>query len=107
MWLNYFVTHCPDYKIVIIDQKCLSQLSGNNTIIDSFNTVFHDKDTLDKQDKNNNRAMDNTIPYNKIYNKYSQNKENILIQKINLLDMYYIVQYLNLIKFSIYSTNLI
>lgn len=69
MWLDYLVTHHPDYKDVVIDQERLSQLPGNDTIIDSFNTVPHDEDTRDKQDKNNDGAMDDTTPHDEIHNK--------------------------------------
>ena len=49
-WLDFLVIYHPDYQDVIIDQERLSQLPGDDTVIDAFSTVLHDEADVNEED---------------------------------------------------------
>lgn len=52
MWLEFLVDNHPDYKDVVIDEECLSQLPCDETVLDAFSTVLHDEVKVDEDDEN-------------------------------------------------------
>ncbi|MCJ1271107.1 hypothetical protein MMC22_011006 [Lobaria immixta] len=49
-WLDFLVIYHPDYQDVIIEQERLSQLPGDDTVIDAFSTVLHDEADVNEED---------------------------------------------------------
>lgn len=52
MWLEFLVNNHLDYKDVVIDEERLFQLPYNETVIDAFSTMLHDKIKVDEKNEN-------------------------------------------------------
>ena len=83
MWLDFLVIHHPDYQDVVIDQERLSQLSGDDTVIDAFSTVLHDEVDVNEEDideenetTNNDATMNDATINNATINDATTNDVN-------------------------------
>lgn len=85
IWLEFLVNNYPDYKDIVIDEERFSQIPYNETIIDAFSTILHDKVKINKENKNikDEATTNKTIIKNTIIDKTMI--DEVIVQKITIL----------------------
>ncbi len=67
--MKFLVIHYPDYYDFIFDLECLSQLPGNDTVIESLKILFYDKNDINEDDVNKKYEINETITNSPMTNK--------------------------------------